>query len=202
MEKLDHIVPLIKRKLVKRPVPAKVLLDRFRVVEESSRLSGAYTDPVYFPAYYYLGCLVSPANMVEVGFQLGFASGCFFMGCKTVEHFLGFQQHTDEWYTPRLAKKNIRLVYRKNFEYYHGQVNDAKFLDLLAAHKWDIILVNEDAQYDYIRLLLDRLWLNLNEDGIMVVDRTENKAFGDFCQIKNRTPHFFKTRYRLGMMQK
>jgi hypothetical protein len=203
MEKLDDISPQIKIKLRKKLIPAKILLDRFRVMDEWSRQAAMYTDPIYLPVYYYLGSLITPKNMLDVGFGLGLVSGCFLSGCKTVIDFLAFQQKTSEYYTPRLAKKNIRLIYRNKFEYYGGNLYDDVYLNLLQQKKWDTILINEENSYDYIRLLLDQLWTNLSVDGILVIERTnDNHAFVDFCKIKNRTPHFFKTRYQLGIVQK
>ena len=65
---ISQIVPVIKNRLEKQLIPSKILLDKFKVIEETSKLASAYTDPNYAPFYYYLGTKIEPKNFIEIGF--------------------------------------------------------------------------------------------------------------------------------------
>jgi hypothetical protein len=201
-----ELKPILESKLTKQLIPARILLDKFRIIEETSRRASAYTDPKYAPFYYYLGGLVSPKNVLDVGFKLGLLSGSFFQGCKTAENFLGFQEKTEEYYSPRLGRANIKSCFKGNFDFYYGSLNDEVLLNKLRIN-WDLIFINEERDYDYYRECLDLVWNYLNVDGMVAMDyvlsdKHSKKAFADFCATKNRTPVIIKTRYGTGLVQK
>jgi predicted O-methyltransferase YrrM len=201
------IKPIIEEKLKKSLIPARILLDKFRLIEESSRKTSAYTDPLYVPFYFYMGRLVEAKNVVEIGFRLGLLSGCFLKGCQTAKSFLGFQEESEEFYSARLAKANIRDNFKGEFDFYYGQISDPNFLTKLEGRGWDVIIINEEKNYDEHRSYLDIMWEYLNNDGLIIMDYLDNEkhikqAYLDFCKIKNRDPIIFKTRYGTGMIQK
>jgi hypothetical protein len=205
--KISEIKPVLNDKLRKGTIPSKILLDKFAVIEESSRKTSAYTDPKYAPFYYYLGSMFKPKNIVEIGFRLGFLSGSFLKGSKNVETFLAFQEKTDVFYSNRLGKSNIRQNYRGDFDFYCGKITDAEFEKKLFNYKWDMVIINEEVNYDIHRQYYDILWEHIALDGLIVSDyiishKPAGKAFEDFCKIKNKEEIKFNTRYGVGVIQK
>jgi hypothetical protein len=177
------------------------------VIDEESRKTSAYTDPTYVPFYYYLGTQIQPKTFLEIGFRLGLLSGCFLKGCQSVDTFLGFQEETEEFYSFRLGRANIRSVFKKDFQFYLGKINDEIFLDEVGKRKWDLIVINEEKDYDTHRLYLDILWEHLPFEGLIVMDYIKShepskKAYEDFCKIQNREPIIFGTRYGTGVIEK
>jgi predicted O-methyltransferase YrrM len=198
--------PILDSKLTKQLIPARILLDKFRIIEDTSRRASAYTDPKYAPFYYYLGTLIKPTNVLDVGFKLGLLSGSFLQGCKTVENFLGFQEKVEEYYSARLGRANIKSCFKGKFDFYYGNLHDEVLLDKLKIN-WDLILMNEERDYDYYRMGLDLVWNYLNDDGIIVMDyvlsdKHSKRAFSDFCVTKNRAPVILKTRYGTGLIKR
>lgn len=194
-------------KLSKQLIPARILLDKFRIIDENSRKASAYTDPKWAPFYYYFGTFVKPENVLEVGFKLGLLSGSFFKGCKTVKHFLGHQEKTDEYYSFRLGRANLKSCYKGEMDFYLGTITDKEFLNKVNSKTWDLVMVNEQKDYDYYRLCLDTVWDKIKLDGYVLMDyvlsdHQAKKAFLDFCKIKNREGTIFKTRYGSGIVQK
>ena len=98
-------------------VTPKVLTRRFCFLYETSQLTQAFADNTYFPFFYYLGKKTQPKRLLEMGFGLGFISGSFLQGCKTVEEFVAYQRETEEFYSRRLGRKNILNVYMSNLLY-------------------------------------------------------------------------------------
>jgi hypothetical protein len=204
---IEDLKPLLDADLDNSFVTPNVLMSSFLFLDEKSRLTSPYTDPRYIPFYYYLGKYITPRTVIEVGLRLGLFSGVFFKSCKTVEHFFGFQRLTGEYYSPRLAKRNIKVNYRKSVDVYSGQIMDDEFSKKFSSYTWDLAIVNEDMPYDQHREYLDTLWTRLSLGGIIVSDYVSNgqpggTAFIDFCKTKNRTPVRFATRYGVGMVQK
>jgi hypothetical protein len=207
MESISKIYPLLKAKVDRAIIPAHILLDKFRVIEEFSRITSAYTDPRYAPFYYYLGTLITPESFAELGYRLGFLSGCFFKACKTVKTFFAFQPKADEYYSPRLSKANTRSVFKGDFNFYYGTMTDDGFGDGFGVQSWDLIVVNEEKDYDTQRNCLDIAWENLNSGGIIVNEyvithQPSKDAYRDFCKIQNREQMVFRTRYGTGLIQK
>ena len=204
---LKELKANLENDLVKQIITPNVLLGHLRVISESSRKTSAYVDPRYIPFYYYLGKYLQPKNMIEMGFGLAFFSTCFMRSCKTVENFLAFQEVGEEYYSNNLALKNIKTVYRNSLNYYQGSVNDKIFQDCISKNKWDLILFNEEKDYDKHMLYLDVVWSHLNLDGYIVMDYIQShenakRAFHNFCKIENREPIILPTRYGVGIIQK
>ena len=79
---MQELKSLLEEKLNKQ-LPSRIFLDRMRVLDEDSRKTSAYNDPKYIPFYYWLGTLIKPKSLVEIGFRLGLFSGNFLKSCKT-----------------------------------------------------------------------------------------------------------------------
>jgi predicted O-methyltransferase YrrM len=204
---LKEIKSHVDARLKKHILPSHILLDRFRVIEESSRQSSAYTDPTYIPFYYYLGEVYKPQKILEMGVRLGLESGCFLKSCKSVVKFLAFQEKPAEFYSIRIAKSNIRDVYRGDFDSHVGSLHDQAFLDKLDQEKWDLAIVNEEESLDRHLECLDLLWQQIAPEGLIVMDYIDRhphsgQAFHGFCKSRNRVPITFQTRYGVGVVQK
>lgn len=203
---LEELKCTLEEKLDKN-LPSKVFLDRMRVIDEDSRLTAAYNDPKYVPFYYWLGTLIQPKSLIEIGFRLGLFSATFLRACKTVERVLVFQEKTDTFYSPNLGKSNVRDHYKGKFDAHVGLINDADFETKLSQTQWGLAIVNEEVGYDKHREYLDALWSNLHLDGFIVMDyvtrhKPAGEAYFDFCKAKNRNPITITTRYGVGIIRK
>ena len=205
--KITELEEKLRPEFEKQLVSGRILLDNFRLVNEAARKTGAYQDPRHLPFYYHLAKFCNPKYLLEIGFRLGLASGCFLKRCKSVEKFLTFQEQDQEFYSPRLAKANINDVYKGDFDVYVGKVIDQEFLEKMSG-VWDLAIISEDVGHDEHKNYLDLVWNNISHDGLMVVEhvRADNKSvhdsFESFCKIVNRTPIYFDTRYGTGIVQK
>jgi len=204
---LKELFGPLNKKLNSGLLSGRVLLDRMRLLDETSRKSAAYADHRYVPFYYYLGELIQPESMIEVGFYLGLLSAAFLRSCKTVERYLAFQEPREQYYSPRIGKANVRDVYRGPFDIYIGEVHDDEFTVKISPNSWDLIILNDETGYDKHLLYLDFVWPYLSENGLIVseyITRHEpaKEAFFAFCAGKNREPLVFDTRYGTGIVQK
>lgn len=202
----DELNRELKSCLRKQLIGSRIM-DTFRFLSEDSRLTGAYGDPKYIPFYYYLGKCVSPESVIEIGFRLGLCSGAFFKSCKTCKHFLSFQEKSNNFYSPRLAKANVRDNYKGKMDFYTGKVTDENFLNKLAERKWGLVIINEEIVYDDHLDYLDYVWPNLNIGGHIVMDFVKShgpakRAFYSFCSTKKLEYAIFDTRYGVGIVEK
>jgi hypothetical protein len=179
-----------------------------RVIDENSRKSFAYNDHSYILFYYYLGNLIRPTTLIEIGFRLGLLSGTFLRSCKTVKYFLALQEtKSNEFYSERLGRSNIKDVYKKDLYIHVGDLNDDLFESKLKSCEFNLVIINEESSYDKHRLYFDLLWPQLASDGIIVVDylkkyKPSATAFKDFCISKNVEPTYVETTYGVGLIRK
>jgi predicted O-methyltransferase YrrM len=197
----------LKKDLNSQTISGKLLLDRFCVIEESSRKTAAYLDHKYAPFYYYLGKYIQPENVMEIGFNLGLLTASFFRSCKTANKFLGFKENSSDYIPVRLGKRNIRLVFKKEINFYVGNLYDQEMEKLFSSENWDLIFLNEETVYDKHLEYLDFVWDRLNEHGLIVSEyitrhTPAKEALFAFCESKNRKPLLFSTRYGTGILQK
>lgn len=193
--------------LKKQIVNGRILLDRFKVIDEDSRKTSEYSDPRHFPFYYHLGKYIFPKNVVEIGLDLGFSVGCFLKSCKSVENFFGFKEKDNEFYSSRIAEKNIKSNYKGKIITYVGSIIDENFEKITSKYNWDLIFLNEKMDYDNYLDVLEVLWNYMNLGCYMVFDyisvhKDSEKAFLNFCKIKNVNSIRFNTRYGIGILQK
>jgi len=210
MEKisLDNIKKEIDSLLGKQTFSGRSLLDRFSLIDERSRKSPAYTDPKYTPFYYYLGKFIKPKNMVEIGFNLGLLSSIFLMSCATVEDFFGFKESGKEgFFSNRIGIANIKKVYKKERDFFYGAMFDKRVEQKMNMHKWDLVIINEEKDYDKQLAYLETAWNNCGENAIIVVEyikshRSSKEAFKSFVESKDVENIIFDTRYGTGVIQK
>ena len=202
---LEDIQPILSSKLKSQVIGPRVLLDKLRLIDESSRKSSQYQDPNYLPFYYYLGKLVQSKSLLHVGLDLGLPSCCFLQGSPQVERMLAFQRTSKDFNSPRIAVSNIRDIKGKRFDidYYYGNVVDGEFVKKMSL-KFDMVMITEKINGDRINETLDVCWEYLNLDGFICLDHvSETKdIFFDFCKARNRSPVVFNTRYGVGLVQK
>lgn len=200
----DDIKLKIEESIKKGLVSSRILLDRLRVIEESSRKSGAYQDPSYFPFYYHLGKFVNPKNIANIGFRLALHTCCFLKSCRSVAQINAFERRQNEFYSPKLALANIKDIDKKiKVNFHYGKIIDFVYMK----NKVDMVLFNEQINQDKMQESFELMWELLNFDGLYVVDYIDSNenvknAFESFCNIINRNPIYIKTRYGIGIIQK
>lgn len=205
--KLEDFKEPLNEDLKKQLVGSKVLLQSFRLIDEASRKTAAYADPRFAPFYYHLGKYIEPTKVLCVGFRLGLLPGCFLKSCESVENILAVERVKKEYYSPRLGTKNIRQRFKGDFRFLMSEFHDPSNQYPFDSDKWDLVIVDEEFDYDVGRIVFDKIWDNLADDGIIVVEYLEGTnpngdAFRDFAKIHNREPVEFKTRYRTGIVEK
>lgn len=197
----------IEIKLEKKFISGRYLLDRFCVIDEASRKTSAYLDPKYAPFYYYLGKFTNPSKMIEIGFDLGLLSASFLTSCNTVNYFFGFKEKEKEEFIPnKIGYKNIKKVYKNEKYLYCGKIYDSVFLDKIKSEKWDLVIINEEKDYDKQLQYMEILWPHMEKKGIMIVDYMFNEstknAVNSFSKKENINIKIFKTRYITAALQK
>lgn len=203
----ETIAENLKRDLKDAKVAGQILLDRFAVISDLSRKAPAYLDNRYAPFYYYLGKYYNAINLMEIGFGIGFFSGCYLKSCKTVEDYLAFKPVKEEFFSFRIGKSNIKKVYKGNSDYYYGNLFDQEFSIKSSKKTWDLIFINLETTYDEHLQYLDYVYPLLSNQGLIVVDYLKanspcHDSFEAFAMSKNRKIEYFNTRYRTGIIQK
>jgi len=197
----------IEGKLKKR-LPSHIFLDRMRVIDEDSRQSFAYNDATYVPLYYWLGTILNPQTMIEIGLRLGLLSGNFLKSCKSVSKFTAIQEvRVGEYYSSRLAKANIKDNYKGSLYAYVGSIDDDVFITRIRSMEFELAIINEENSYDRHRLYFDLLWPQMSEGGLIVVEYVEKHkpssiALKDFCTSVNLEPIYIDTTYGVALIRK
>lgn len=204
---LDLLKSKIDADLQAKRISGRALLDRFSVIDNDSRKTAPYLDHRYAVFYYHLGKYVKPLSVLEFGFTLGLLSCSFLSSCKTPKHFLGFKEIGPDYVPIRLGKRNIRLVFKEDANFYVGKLHDPEFEDIFSPNSWDLIILNIETVYDKHLEYLDFVWPKVSENGLIIAEYINRhipakEAFSAFCQSKNRKPAFFETRYGTGILQK
>lgn len=204
---LDEIVAQLKDKMKKQYVPPRILLDRFRLIDEGSRRSGQYLDPNYLPFYYYLSGLTSPRDILHIGLELGLPICCFLIGSKTAATATCFQRRISGFYSPRIALSNIKDAKGRKFpvEFHNGLIIDREMQDKMSGG-FDLVMITEKSSPDELQESLDVTWEKLRLDGFLVVDHMSEKdramVFNNFCKAKDRPSANLQTRYGVSIVQK
>lgn len=203
---LNELKKILEEKLNKS-LPSKLFLNKMRLLDENSRNTPAYQDPKYIPFYYWLGTQIQPKSLIEIGFRLGLFSSCFLNSCKSVERLIGFQQKTNDFYSPRLGIANVKDNFKGSLYVYTGDIQDDTFEFKLGHDGWDLLIINEEVNYDKHRDYLDLMWGKLNSGALIIMDYIHKhlpakEAFFDFCKSKNRLPIELETRYGVGIIEK
>jgi hypothetical protein len=196
----------LNEKVNRQYVSSRILLDKLCLVDEDSRKSGQYQDPLYLPFYFHLNKFIKPKNIAQIGLNLGLETCCFLQGNDSVERVFGFQKNNDAFYSERLALSNIKSISKKiKIDYYYGQIYDDEFIKKISSCY--LIMINEKTNFDEIKNVIDISWQNLNLDGHLLMDylhydKKIEKIFLDFCKVQNRPSNIFNTRYGIGIICK
>lgn len=186
-------------------LPPKLLLSRFRLLDEQSRESRAYLDSRYLPFYYYLGKHFPKENLLVLGFGLGLETSLYLWDNKVTESTLAIQEPSLELYFEKYGLSNVKQVWKKDLCVYVGNFTDQLFQEKLNYKKWDIVLINQE-KYDVCLLWLNSIWSKLNDGSLICVDHMDNeevkKAYLDFCKFKEKESLIFPTRYGVGVCLK
>lgn len=204
---LDDFKSRLTTDLDRQLVSSRVLLQRFVFIDESSRRTAAYTDPRFTPFYYHLGKYVQPKKLLCVGLRLGLLPGCFLKSCKSVENILAIESQKDAYFSPRLGLKNIRQNFKGDLRFKTNSWEVPSDKTPFNDDVWDVTIVDEELDYDICRIVLDKIWENTVEGGLIVMDYLEStkpngRAFRDFAKIHNRESVEFNTRYKVGVVEK
>lgn len=197
----DHI----KRSLL----PAQILTSKFPYTTSSSRLRSYFNDPSYFPTYYYLGRVLNPKNILDVNLGNAIPLACVIAGSDAAENVAGFQHlsEDDTYYSVRMAKHNLRRVYKGSVGLHAGYFGDKDFDILINLQKWDMIILNCEITYDEYLTYLRILWRNLADGGNFIVDRINyhkpaGKACVDFCLSLNISFNKVASKYGMALISK
>ena len=204
--KIQELEKLVSNDLSKQTISGKILLDRFCMIDESSRKSPSYTDPNFAGFYYHLGKYVKPASLLEVGFELGLFSGSFLTSCKSVQRFCGYHESNPSFFSFRIGSRNIKKVFKGQKHFVDADKYDENFEKLLK-QGWDMIIYPLENKYDRQLDLFEFFWPYLNENGIIVCDNirrssSTKEAFEAFVFSKNREHVNFETRHGTALFQK
>lgn len=202
---LNSLKKNLDRDLYRSFINTSVLLGRFRILGEEYRSTPAYMDAMNFPFYYHLGKYIQPKKVLEVGFELGYRTGCFFQSCKTVEDFQAIATYTGEYYNARLGLKNIKSVYKSNFKLIMSTLKNTTTTLADMGIGYDLAFVNQEMNFDECRSILDTIFKMMKIDGLIVCCFLTTKckdAFLSICKIHNREYLLIPTRYGTGITTK
>jgi hypothetical protein len=205
---LEDMVRGIEEKLKKQPISSRVLLDRLRLLDESSRKTSQYQDPNYLPFYYYMSKFVSPKMIFHVGLDLGLPICCFLMGFEGVEKILAFQKASKSFYSPKIAMSNIMDIKKSglSFDYYFGEVLDGALEDRMS-FKFDLVLITSAMTSDELNDVLEISWRHMNLGSFLAVDHVVSNpksgaVVSSFCKSKGRPCSVIDTRYGVALTEK
>jgi len=203
---IEQIKADVTREIKKQLIPARVLLTQFSLIDGNDRKSLEFQDPRFYPFFYHLGKFIKPKTMLEIGFNLGMASGCFLKTCKSVDHLLAFQRKTPIYFSSRFGFKNLKRIYNKKLDFYNGSIMDEAFLNKLSAISWDFVIFNDILKYDEYRIFMETIWSHISVDGYLLVDHCRNEVtkrfVEDFSKIINREHVVINTRNGTALYQK
>lgn len=195
---LEQVTKKVQKDLESQLISGKLLLDRLSVIDEKSRKSPAYLDHRYAPFYYHLGKYLEANSLLEVGFNIGILSCSFLTSCKSIKEFFGFKEIFEEFIPTRIGKINIKK-FVKNIKIYTGKLYDEE-LEKILNKKWDIILINEEKEFNKQLDYMEFFWPYLSDSGVMIVEHINShqpsrKAVKAFCDRRDIKPIIFNTRY-------
>lgn len=204
---MKNLVESINQRLTNGYIPAKRLLSRFGHVTSSSTRRAFFTDPCYYPFYYYLGNEWNPKSILDMSLGGGLSLGCMLLGTQAAERALGFQKENEDFYSLRMAKHNIRNVFSGKFDAYVGSLNDKPLQSCIKSFSWDAIIINEMLTYDDYLSYMRFLWPHLADKGLVIIDhvnyhKPSGRAYYDFCKMFNRDNWLVDTKYGVGLVQK
>jgi hypothetical protein len=141
---------------------------------------------------------------MEIGFNIGLCSGCYLKSCDTVKNFFAFQEPIKNYF-PNIGVKNIKNLYKNNFNLYVGNLIDKEFENHVSSN-FDLIFINQKSNDDKYKLYLDTCWNFMEENGIIVCDfmneGNKNEILNSFCYYNNADSINLITRYGVSIIFK
>lgn len=197
----------IRERLKRGLLTGRNVLSTFRMTDESLRETSAYTDNRYAPFYYILGQEVPADSVIEFGFGIGIASGCYVRGCPVVENVLSFQESGKSYYSPRMGIHNLKNYFKGKLDVHVGRIHDEAFVLKARAREWGLAILNEESDYGTLMEHMEFAWDVLGMDGTLVMDRVTSDdqvgaAYSDFCRRKGRGARLFDTKFGVGVVTK
>ena len=200
---------IIRKQLDQGLIGSDKLLAGTKLLDESSREAGDYTDIRYLPFYYHLGKQLTPKSVYQIGAKLGLVGACFLRSCKTVEQWIAMDQDRD--LAARIIESNLKLHTKYcNDPMPGGSVGymglSDSMLEMPAAKDFpgfDLGFLTENFGSERYIKHLKFLWNFLSPEGLLVADYINSgDVFHEFCRVNNREPEIFNTRYGVGIIQK
>lgn len=188
-------------------ISSKILLGKMGVIEESSRSTGAFQDPKYFPFYFYVGREFNFKDIFCVGLELGLQMSCLLQGCENPNSAFCVQFPSESFYSPRVATSNIKTIVGRYFplKIHIGELEDSE-IKFILLKKFNASIITVPLKTDKIMNSLDFCWNILNEKGVLLVDKISEgdseKIILDFCKVKNVKCRIFETRYKAAIIIK
>lgn len=196
----------MEKDISKGIITSRVLTGGFKFLNENDKKSIIYNDPFYIPFFYHLGKRINPVCFFEMGFDLSLISSCFLKSCKSVEYFLAFQQKTQDSYNEKLAISNLKINYKKDFNYYCGNFFDEGFLYHFDKKDFDLIIINSQDNYDKLFAAVEYSYMRLKDNGYLVFNNLNaNKNKEIFLNIAIGYKKEYKvlgTKYSVGILEK
>lgn len=116
------------------------------------------------------------------------------------------KKESQEFIPSKIGFKNIKRVYKNKINLYFGKIYDNNFLNYIRNTKWDLILINEEKDYDKQLQYMEVLWPHVETKGTIIVEYVFNQstkeAVKSFAKKENIKINLFKTRYETAILQK
>jgi len=204
---MDDLVKRVRDSFSKSAIPAQALLSKFKYLNTNLSERAFFYDPKYFPFYFHLGRHLESKSLLDMTLGVGIPTSCFLLGCKTVERVSAFHRQETEHYPIRLAKHNIRTVYKGPSSYWVGNIDDLEFQKNLKACEWDAVIISIPLSYDDCLSYLRLIWPSVSRGGLLIMDHVNydkamEQAFHDFARTNNRKTETFDTKYGVGLIFK
>lgn len=204
---LEELTKSVNYDLGKGLISAYNLVSKFPYVTDNVTRRSFYLDPYHFPVFYHLGKKLSPKNVSSLSLQGGISLSCFLLSCGSVENVLAFQRKANDFYSPRMAKHNIRRVYKGRLKTYVGGLFEEEFQKNFFSSSWDIVFLDQELTYDEYLKYFRLAWSGIPDHGLLIIDKinyfkSANKAVQDFCKTCNRDFGVIDSKYGLGLVRK
>jgi hypothetical protein len=79
---------------------------------------------------------LSAKNVASLSLMGGLSLSCILAGYPNAELVLGYQQKRDDFYSYRMAKHNIKRVYKKELKLHTSQMFEVNFQKDFNLNKW------------------------------------------------------------------
>jgi hypothetical protein len=200
---MQDLLKIVDLKFNKANISTDVILPNVKLLDSASKESPAFLDPKYLPFYYRLGCELKAKNVIQKGSKLGLIGASFMKGCKTIEDWLVIE---DTKPFVNIIESNLKLNGCPKIEFRY--LDKAPITDDEKNQKLvDIVFISEKEEDEQKLMKYMRfLWNQLKPNGLLVIDyfydKMINQSFLNFCNVKNKEPVSFNTRYGVGVLVK